>query len=132
MKKPILGFDYRLQLVCFIFILGTSFMIFPLLLLVPFGAYQVINAGVKGLAWGSKVHQIFAMVAGVYGTTITFLAFNHNFALTKLIEDALPQEGYTILIGLVYFLVPVISAIFYINLSHKDYQTRVELEEAWV
>ena len=121
MKISFLSFDFHLQLIAFVLILSTSIMIFPLILLVPFGAYQVLSAGAKGFALDSYRHRIFALVAGVYGTLIMYFAIEGNGSLRGLF-DLLDKDLTGILAVFAYFIIPIISAIYYINESYKDWK----------
>ena len=128
MKKTLLAIDYRLQMILLLFIGGTCFMIFPLLLLVPLGIYQVWSAAVKGFTLDSYRHRVFALVAGTYGTAIMLLAFYNDVEPIKGILDLVPhgwEQGYAVVL---YVLLPMVSAIYYANQSYKDYHAAVDAD----
>jgi hypothetical protein len=128
MKKSTLAFDYHFQLFAFVLIMLSSVTIFPLLLLVPFGAYQVLSAGFKGFAMDRYKYRIFALIAGTYGTLISWFAFSQDNQLKEffqLFDDDLMK----ILAFFVYILIPVTSAIYYIHQSHQDWQSAIETEK---
>lgn len=121
MKKSILSFDYHLQLIVFVLLMVTSVTIIPLMLLAPFGAYQVISAGVKGVALDKYRHRIFALVAGLYGTLVMFIAFEPNGVLRDFF-NLFDDDFMTAITVVAYLIIPFISAVFYIRQSHKDWQ----------
>lgn len=121
MKKSILSFDYYFQLITFGLIMSTSIMIFPLMLLVPFGAYQVLSAGTKGIVLNKYRHRIFALAAGLYGTAIMYIGFGGISGLRDFFQY-FNQDFIGVLTISAFFIIPIISAIYYIRQSYKDWQ----------
>lgn len=121
MKKSILSFDYYFQMITFGLIMSTSIMIFPLLLLVPFGAYQVLSAGTKGIVLNNYRHRIFALAAGLYGTAIMYIGFGGTSELRDFFNLFNP-DFIGVLTVSAFFILPIISAVYYIRQSYKDWQ----------
>lgn len=127
MKKSLLSFDYYLQLFSFCLIMSTSVFIFPLILLLPFGVYQVVSAGIKGFALNKYQYRVFALAAGLYGTIIMYLGFGGNGEVRHVI-GRFDNDLVGVVTVVAFFIIPIISAVYYLRQSYKDWQAAVEEE----
>lgn len=122
MKKSILAFDYYFQLIAVIFVACISFTFFGLMFLVPLGAYQVLSAGLKGIFLNSYRHRVFALIAGLYGGTIMYIAIEGDDSIVNDLLNFLPDGAATVLGVLAYIIIPFTSAIYYLRQSSRDYK----------
>ncbi|HKK77602.1 MAG TPA: hypothetical protein VJ953_21150 [Saprospiraceae bacterium] len=128
MKNKLLAFDYYFQVVTFSIVAMASLTFFGLMLLVPFGAYQVLSAGAKGVLLDSYRHRIFALIAGLYGGGLMFLIIENNHPWLEGILDLFPEPLLQILAVFAYVVIPFTSAIFYLRQSRKDFEAAQQEE----
>ncbi|GAB5555571.1 MAG: hypothetical protein Sapg2KO_51620 [Saprospiraceae bacterium] len=95
--------------------------------MLPFGIYQVASAGIKGFALNKYRHRIFALAAGLYGTTIMYLGFWGNADVRNIMER-FDNDFMGVVTVFAFCIIPMVSAIYYIRQSYKDWQAAVEEE----
>lgn len=122
MKRSILALDYYFQFFAIIGVAIASLTFFGLMLLVPLGAYQVLSAGLKGIFLDSYRHRIFALIAGLYGGGIMYIAIESSSPLVRNLLDLFPDGMQQVLAVMAYIVIPFTSAIFYARQSFLDFQ----------
>lgn len=122
MKNKLLAFDYYFQVVTFSIVAMASLTFFGLMLLVPFGAYQVLSAGAKGILLDSYRHRVFALIAGLYGGGLMLFIMENDHPWLEGIFDPFPEPLLQILAVFAYVVIPFTSAIFYLRQSRLDYE----------
>lgn len=127
MKNKLLAFDYYFQVVTFSLVAMASLTFFGLMLLVPFGAYQVLSAGTKGFLLNSYRHRVFALIAGLYGSTIMYVAMNSYESPVEEILALFPEPLLQTVGIFAYIVIPFASAIYYLRESLRDYEAVKEV-----
>lgn len=122
MKQKLLAFDYYFQVVTFSLVVLASLSFFGLMLLVPFGAYQVLSAAVKGVFLNNYRYRIFALLSGGYGAGIMFVALKSDQPLFRGLLDLFPDPLLQVMALFLYLVIPITSAIFYLRQSRKDFE----------
>ena len=122
MKNKLLAFDYYFQVVTFSLVAMASLTFFGLMLLVPFGAYQVLSAGAKGFLLNSYRHRVFALIAGLYGASIMYIAINSHDSPIQELLNLFPEPLLNAVGVFAYVVIPFASAIYYLRQSRQDYE----------
>lgn len=125
MKSFLLRADATVQAVLLVPVLAMGLMIFPLLLMIPLGIWQVGSALIKGLAWRSRFHLTYFGLATVY-----CLALWAGFSGMVEVSFTFPflQKMWSIGALGVFFVivVPLVGAVKYWKVSHDDWEKRRE------
>lgn len=112
--KNFLKIDYWVQTILGIIILITAWFLIGLLLLIPFGAWQVLSSIIMIIYVQDRRRMWYLLSTITYGLVMYFLGDSYN---ASNIADALT-----------FTCVPAL-AIWYYVMTYLDYKKYVELEK---
>lgn len=126
MKKGLINLDYGVQTVFGILILTFGIFIFPLILLMPLGGWQMLSALIKGLAWKSKFHLSWFLAGGAY--CLALYTYSEAEQGLDELKNLHPFMGNYFWILFFYLIIPSVAAIFYWRKTRAEYLSTQETE----
>ena len=119
MKKFLLKADATVQALILVPVLSMGLMIFPLILMVPLGGWQLASALIKGLAWRSRFHLTYFGLAVAY--CLALWAGFGGMVEIDFSSKALQELWFNEVWGIFFVvIVPLVAAIKYWKVSYDD------------
>ena len=119
MKKFLLQADYAVQALLLIPTLTFGIFVFPLILMVPLGGWQVASAFIKGAVWRSRFHLTYFGLAVTYCLAL-WVGFS-EIVEVNCSNNTFQKLWYNEVWGIFFVVViPLTAAFIYWRTSYDD------------